>query len=65
MINVISRYGVLDSHFKERLAAGKVYICEKHFSEGKLEYTSEFTYLFLFQKCYANIYHVSLYNHVG
>ena len=20
---------------------------------------------FLFQKCYANIYHVSLYNHVG
>ena len=41
LINVITRYRENDTALKDQITAGNVYICERHFSSGDIELTSE------------------------
>jgi hypothetical protein len=40
IINVLFKYRVADKDLKDRVAAGKIYICERHFSTDDIELTS-------------------------
>ena len=43
ILHVISRDRVIDSNFKRLISSNKVYVCEKHFSEGQI-YTCKYIY---------------------
>ena len=44
LVESISKFRAVDGAFRERVLAGKVYICERHFSEEDLEFTSKLFY---------------------
>ena len=39
--NILSRYRVIGRVEKERIAKGKVYICDRHYAEEDIEYSSK------------------------
>ena len=41
MLNVTIKYRVKDNKLKEKIKAGTVYICERHFQESDIEFTSK------------------------
>ena len=41
ILNVLIKYPVKDDKLKERIKAGTVYICERHFQESDIEFTSK------------------------
>ena len=47
LISIVKKYRSLDKAFYERLANGKVYICQKHFAPNDLEVNSKFDYLYI------------------
>ena len=41
ILNVLIKYRVKDNKLKEKIKAGTVYICERHFQESDIEFTSK------------------------
>ena len=41
ILNVLIKYCVKDNKLKEKIKAGAVYICERHFQESDIEFTSK------------------------
>ena len=41
IVNVVSRFRVMDKTLKERVLNGKVYVCERHFIDTDIEFTSK------------------------
>ena len=41
-MNVLSKYRVIDKHERERIAEGKYFICDRHYSDEDIEYTSKY-----------------------
>ena len=44
LVESISKFRAVDGAFRERVLVGKVYICERHFSEEDFEFTSKLFY---------------------
>ena len=44
MINVMSRYREFGKDLKARAAAGRLFVCEKHFALEDIEFTSKICY---------------------
>ena len=40
-INIVKKYRTVDPDFKRQIAAGNVYICERHYEEEDIEPTSK------------------------
>ena len=40
IVAVLGRYRVMDKAVKECVLTGKIYICERHFKTGDIEFTS-------------------------
>ena len=49
IVGVLARYRVMDKTLRERVQEGKISICERHFKQEDIEYTSNvfFSYYFL------------------
>ena len=41
ILNILIKYHVKDNKLKEKIKAGTVYICERHFQESDIEFTSK------------------------
>ena len=39
-VAVLGQYRVMDKAVKEHILTGKIYICERHFKTGDIEFTS-------------------------
>ena len=48
LVNIIKKYREVDNSFYERLANGKIWICEKHFSQDSLEINSKLILICLY-----------------
>ena len=40
IVAVLGRYRIMDKAVKERILTGKIYICERHFKTGDIEFKS-------------------------
>ena len=45
IVQVLDRFRKVDKSLSERISAGNVYICERHFTADDIEYTSELFFI--------------------
>ena len=41
IVTILKKYRVLDQSLKNRIDNGKVFVCERHYEESDIEYTSK------------------------
>ena len=54
IVNVLSKYRVIDKYERQRIAEGKYFICDRHYSDEDIEYTSKYYYDFVGYALYTH-----------
>ena len=61
IVKVLNKYRKVDKSLQERIDAGRVYICERHFKPEDFELTSKFMYIHIYIHICVCMYTIYIY----